>query len=85
MEQQAAEQGEEVKINPATVLKPLHKLISDHKDIAKIVIQLQSIVSTIKPEVQTLLGSFDNYSELWQQVCIPFFYSCLLMHETILI
>ena len=50
------------------MIKPLHKLVGEHKDIVKIVIQLQSIVSTIKPEVQELLDQFSKYRELWDMV-----------------
>lgn len=68
LENQAAEAGEEVKINPNSVIKPLHKLVSEHKDVTKIVIQLSGILATIKPDVQILLDSFKNYSELWSEV-----------------
>ena len=50
------------------MIKPLHKLVGEHKDIVKIVIQLQSIVSTIKPEVQELLDTFSKYKDLWDMV-----------------
>jgi len=52
MDDKAAEQGEEIKINPNSVIKPLHKIVAEHKDVTKIIIQLNSIVSTIKPEVR---------------------------------
>ena len=68
MEAAAAEQGEEVKINPSNVIKPLHKLVGDHKDVVKIVIQLNTIVSTIKPEIADVLEQFSVFSELWTQV-----------------
>ncbi len=72
MEAQANEQGDDtqaaVKINPQSVIKPLHKLVADHKDVVKIVIQLQSIVSTIKPEVTNVLAQYEVYSHLWSEV-----------------
>ena len=67
---QQADNNDDVKIMPSTVIKPLHKIISDHKDVVKIVIQLNSIVSTYKVEVQEVLGEFVKYAELWNKVCI---------------
>ncbi|XP_023932721.1 dynein heavy chain 5, axonemal [Lingula anatina] len=55
----------DTKVIPQAAMKPLHKLISDHKDVAKIVVQLHNIVSTFKTEVQEVLNSFTKYSELW--------------------
>ena len=71
LEAQANEQGDEqtaVKINPSNVIKPLHKLVGDHKDVVKIVIQLQSIISTIKPEIGNVLKEYECYSHLWDKV-----------------
>ena len=64
---QASEQGEDVKINPAAAMKPLHKIIADHKDVVKILIQLNSVMSTCKPEIAELLATFSIYSELWDE------------------
>ena len=58
----------EVKINPQSVIKPLHKIVAEHKDVVKIAIQLNSIVATIKPEVSTLLKEYAIYDELWAEV-----------------
>ena len=72
LEAQANEQGDDqqtaVKINPSNVIKPLHKLVGDHKDVVKIVIQLQSIISTIKPEIGNVLKEYECYSHLWDKV-----------------
>jgi hypothetical protein len=57
-----------VKINPNSVIKPLHKIVADHKDVVKINLQLNGIVSTIKPETTDLLTQFAIYSELWDVV-----------------
>ena len=70
---QDLERGEEdkdaeVKINPQSVIKPLHKIVAEHKDVVKIAIQLNSIVATIKPEVSTLLKEYAIYDELWAEV-----------------
>lgn len=59
-----------MKINPNSVIKPLHKIVADHKDVVKINLQLNGIVSTIKPEVTELLSQFSQYSELWDVVSV---------------
>lgn len=70
MEQLSSEQSEEQTKNapPNTASKPFHKIISDHKDIIKIIIQLGSIISAYKSQVQEVLSNFSKYSELWTQV-----------------
>lgn len=62
---------ENVKINPHSVIKPLHKIVAEHKDVVKIAQQLNGIVSTIKPEVTTLLNQYNKYQELWADVSLP--------------
>lgn len=63
----AAEQGEDVaKVMPQNIIKPLHKIIADHKDVVKIVIQLNAIVSTFKSDVLELLETWACYGELWE-------------------
>lgn len=65
-----------MKINPNSVIKPLHKIVADHKDVTKIVIQLNAIVSTMKNDVNQLLAKFNVYQELWAEVyCITLLYS----------
>ena len=69
MEQVAADQGEEGAImKPTSVIKPLHKIISEHKDVVKIVIQLNSIISTFKADVGEVIESFSQYGHLWAKV-----------------
>jgi dynein heavy chain len=51
-----------------SAVKPLHKIISDHKDVVKIVIQLNSIISTFKIDVNEVLENFVRYSHLWDKV-----------------
>ena len=69
LEMLAAEQNEEAaKLIQPTQIKPLHKVISEHKDVVKIVIQLNSIISTFKGDVQESLDVYTKYSELWTQV-----------------
>ena len=68
MDAGADDKGDEVKINPQSMVKPLHKLVAEHKDVVKIVIQLNSIISILKPDIQELLTQFNRFSELWDQV-----------------
>jgi dynein heavy chain len=71
LEQMAAEQSEDAKVQmPATAIKPLHKIISEHKDVVKIVIQLSSIINTFKVDVNEILDEFTCYQELWKEVSI---------------
>ena len=64
----ANEAGEEgAKIMLTSAVKPLHKIISDHKDVVKIVIQLNSIISTFKIDVNEVLENFVRYSHLWDK------------------
>ncbi|GAB1610879.1 dynein axonemal heavy chain 5 [Argonauta hians] len=47
--------------------KMFFKIISEHKDIVKIIIQLNSMLTIMKTEVQKVLKQFGKYSELWTQ------------------
>lgn len=68
MEQLAADQGEEAKMMPNSMIKPLHKIIAEHKDVTKIVIQLNSIITQNKMEAQDVLDIFTKDSHLWDKV-----------------
>ena len=68
MEQLAADQGEEAKMMPNSMIKPLHKIIAEHKDVTKIVIQLNSIITQNKMEAQDVLEIFTKDSHLWDKV-----------------
>ncbi len=68
IEKQAADEGEDAKAATVSKLpKPLSKTITEHKDIAKLVISLSSIMSTFKDEVQEMMKNFTGYSELWEK------------------
>ncbi|XP_076808265.1 dynein axonemal heavy chain 5-like [Clavelina lepadiformis] len=65
MEAEAARKmGEDIKtqIKPP---KPIHKQISEHKDVVKVVVALHSVVSSLKTESESLLSKFNGFSELW--------------------
>ncbi|XP_064627182.1 dynein axonemal heavy chain 5-like isoform X2 [Lineus longissimus] len=67
LEQMAADTTEDAKVQmPTTAIKPLHKIISEHKDVVKIVIQLSSIINTFKVDVNEILDEFTCYQELWK-------------------
>ena len=40
--------GEEIKVNPAMFNKSLSKIVAEHKDIMKLSIQLNTIVSSLQ-------------------------------------
>ncbi|XP_077977872.1 dynein axonemal heavy chain 5-like isoform X2 [Glandiceps talaboti] len=52
---------------PSNFQKPLHKVISEHKDVIKVVIVLNSIISSFRTESQEVLEQFTQYSELWNE------------------
>ena len=76
IEMAAADQSEEGAImKPTTVIKPLHKIISEHKDVLKIIFQLNSIISTFKSDIQEVLDLFSQYGHLWEKVSSMIIYS----------
>ncbi|XP_072567808.1 dynein axonemal heavy chain 5 [Paramormyrops kingsleyae] len=48
-------------------LKPLDRQLSEHKDISKVVVQLASIVSSLKTDAVDVLEEFAHFSALWNQ------------------
>ncbi|XP_078698147.1 dynein axonemal heavy chain 5-like [Branchiostoma floridae x Branchiostoma belcheri] len=66
MEQMIAEGGDEAKtVVHGMAPKPLHKLISEHKDVVKVQVALNNIVNGLKVDCQELLEQFKGYEELW--------------------
>ena len=61
------DQSKDDKVVQQFTVKPLHKIISDHKDVIKVVIPLQSVISSNKVEVEEQLKEFDRFSELWKE------------------
>lgn len=72
MEAQAAETGDEVKLNVSAMVKSLHKIIADNKDVAKVMMQLSAAVVMHRSDVIELLSDFSVYDELWQTVTTDF-------------
>ena len=62
------EEGSKLIQPTSSQIKPLHKVISEHKDVVKIVIQLNSIISTFKADVTDSLDQYTKYNELWNKV-----------------
>ncbi|XP_036378537.1 dynein heavy chain 5, axonemal, partial [Megalops cyprinoides] len=49
------------------VLKPFDRQLSEHKDVTKVVVQLASIVSSLKADAGDVLEEFAHFSTLWNQ------------------
>ncbi|XP_034615402.1 dynein heavy chain 5, axonemal-like [Trachemys scripta elegans] len=68
MEQTAAiELGDESKLTKMAALRPLDKQISEHKDVNKAMIQLTTIILSLKTEALDILKSFAKFSSIWNQ------------------
>ncbi|GCB62030.1 hypothetical protein scyTo_0004192 [Scyliorhinus torazame] len=68
IEQNAArELGDDNILGKQVVLKSLDKQISEHKDVTKVMIQLSSIVSSLKTDAVEILDNFSHFSHLWNQ------------------
>ncbi|KAF4790048.1 hypothetical protein TURU_143619 [Turdus rufiventris] len=63
----ALELGDESKLTRMVALKPLDKQIIEHKDVNKVVIQLNTIILSLKTEAQVLLKSFSEFSDIWNK------------------
>ncbi|GCC35016.1 hypothetical protein chiPu_0013494 [Chiloscyllium punctatum] len=63
----ARELGDDNILGKQVMLKSLDKQISEHKDITKVVIQLSSIVSSLKTDGVEILDSFSHFAHLWNQ------------------
>ena len=59
---------EEGKPTPPVVIKTLYRLVSEHKDVVKVVIVLNSIISSFKMDAKQVLSGMAQFEELWNQV-----------------
>ncbi|XP_066028864.1 dynein axonemal heavy chain 5 isoform X2 [Pocillopora verrucosa] len=59
--------AEEGKVLPPLAPKSLYKLVSEHKDVTKVVITLSSVVSSLKMDATKILDEMDQFKELWNQ------------------
>lgn len=64
----ALELGDESKLTRAVALKPLDKQIVEHKDVNKVVIQLNTIILALKTEALVLMKTFSKFSDIWNKV-----------------
>ena len=59
---------EEGKPVPPIPTRSLYKIVSEHKDVVKVVIVLNSIVSSFKVDAKDVLNEMDQFKELWNEV-----------------
>ncbi|CAF1413331.1 unnamed protein product, partial [Adineta ricciae] len=68
IEKQALDEGEDVKLAvQSKAPKPLHKIIAENNDVKKVVLSLNSAISTFKPDVQDMMKNFTGFAELWEK------------------
>ncbi|KAK5935878.1 hypothetical protein CgunFtcFv8_021195 [Champsocephalus gunnari] len=58
--------GDDVLVKPP-VLRPLDRQLAEHRDISKLVFQLSSIVSSLRPQTEDTLKKLSHFSTLWNQ------------------
>ncbi|XP_071340329.1 dynein axonemal heavy chain 5 isoform X1 [Trachinotus anak] len=58
--------GEDIPVKPP-VLRPLDRQLAEHKDVTKLVIQLSSIVSSLRAQAAETLNELTHFSTLWNQ------------------
>lgn len=75
----AVELGDESKLTRMVAPKPLDKQIVEHKDVNKVVIQLNTIILSLKTEASDLLNSFSEFSSIWNKVKYIFNEICCYM------
>ncbi|XP_040552361.1 dynein axonemal heavy chain 5 isoform X2 [Gallus gallus] len=63
----AIELGDENKFTKMLALKPLDKQIIEHKDVNKVVIQLNTVILSLKARASDLLNSFSEFSSIWNK------------------
>lgn len=51
-----------------TMTKSLGKMVTEHKDVVKLSIQLSSTISSLRSEVNDLINSYNAFDELWKSV-----------------
>ncbi|CAJ1081553.1 dynein axonemal heavy chain 5 isoform X1 [Xyrichtys novacula] len=58
--------GDDIPVKPP-VLRPLERQLAEHKDITKAVMQLGSIVSSLRTQAAETLDQLSHFSTLWNQ------------------
>ena len=59
---------EEGKAPPPAATRSLYKIVSEHKDVLKVVIVLSSIISSSKVDANKILEKMKDFQELWTEV-----------------
>ena len=72
---------EEGKPTPPVVIKSLYRLVSEHKDVVKVVIVLNSIISSFKMDAKQVLSGMAQFEELWNQVYHKKYFPCYEMNS----
>ena len=50
-----------------TELKNFHRMVSEHKEVAKLISSLSSVITSAKNTVNESFSHFNNYKDLWEQ------------------
>ncbi|XP_076617159.1 dynein axonemal heavy chain 5 isoform X1 [Chaetodon auriga] len=58
--------GDDIPVKPP-VLRPLDRQLTEHKDVTKLVIQLSSVVSSLRAQAADTLNELAHFSALWIQ------------------
>ncbi|XP_070784429.1 dynein axonemal heavy chain 5 [Enoplosus armatus] len=58
--------GDDLPVKPP-VLRPLDRQLAEHKDVTKLVMQLGSIVSSLRAQAADTLNELTHFSSLWNQ------------------
>ncbi|XP_069368231.1 dynein axonemal heavy chain 5 isoform X1 [Paralichthys olivaceus] len=67
VEQSAArDAGDDITVKPP-VLRPLDRQLAEHKDVTKLVMQLSSVVSSLRTQAAETLSELTHFSTLWNQ------------------
>ncbi|PAA86956.1 hypothetical protein BOX15_Mlig012039g1 [Macrostomum lignano] len=61
------EEIEELKLPGGSVIKPLNKIIADHKDVAKLMSQMSSLISSNKIDEKETFKEFYKFKQLWME------------------
>ncbi|XP_042366785.1 dynein axonemal heavy chain 5 [Plectropomus leopardus] len=58
--------GDDIPVKPP-VLRPLDRQLAEHRDVTKLVIQLSSVVSSLRSQAAETLNQLAHFSALWNQ------------------
>uniref|UniRef100_A0A1I8F630 DHC_N1 domain-containing protein n=1 Tax=Macrostomum lignano TaxID=282301 RepID=A0A1I8F630_9PLAT len=61
------EEIEELKLPAEASLSPLNKIIADHKDVAKLMSQMSSLISSNKIDEKETFKEFYKFKQLWME------------------